>query len=104
MDGAPAMIAVRGRRRIAAALGAFAGGLLAALPAVASADDGLRALDRGADWTAVILLLGLSLAALFLIGSTIYLYLRQRGLHWDYQLPEGALSEGQFVDPDAEHD
>ena len=50
-----------------------------------------------------LLLVGLALVAAVLLTSIGYLYRRQRGLHWDYQLPHGALSEGQTASTD-DHD
>ena len=89
------------RVRLAAAIG---GALAAAMPGVAAAQEGQRELETPADATMVVGLVGLGVAALFATSSIAYLYRRQRRLHWDYQLPDGWLSEGQGVDPDAAHD
>ena len=91
----------RGRvdRRLA---GVLLGLLAAALPAAAAAHDGQRELDAPADTEVALLLLGLGLLGTFVVISIGFLYRRQRGLRWDYQLPEGALSEGQGRDPDEE--
>ena len=90
--------AVRGRL-LAATLGVAA----AAMPhVVAAADDPSRALAVPGDTGTVIALVGLGIVALFGLGSVAFLYRRQRGLRWGYQLPEGALSEGQGES--ADHD
>ncbi len=81
--------------------GVLFGLLAAALPAAASAQEG-RALDAPADAGVAVLLLGLGLLGAFVAISVGFLYRRQRRLHWDYQLPEGALSEGEGSDPDEE--
>ena len=96
------MPALRRKRRIAATLGTLAGAIAAVMPAVAIADEGRRELATPIDLGAVILLLALGLAALLVAASVLYLYRRQRNLHWDYQLPEGALSEAHFTDADGD--
>ena len=96
------MPALRRKRRIAATLGTLAGAIAAVMPAVAIADEGRRELATPIDLGAVILLLALGLAALLVAASVLYLYRRQRNLHWDYQLPEGALSEADFTDADGD--
>ena len=88
-------LAVRGR--LAATIG---GALAAAVPAVAAAQEGLRELETPADTTPAIALTVLAVAALLAVSSIAFLYRRQRRLHWDYQLPEGWLSESAGVDPD----
>ncbi len=80
------------RRLLAATLGAAA----AAMPHVAAADhDPSRALATPDDTAMVVLLTALGIAALFGVTSIAFLYRKQRGLHWDYQLAEGTLSEGE---------
>ena len=74
------------------------GALAAALPAAAGAAEGRRQLEAPADAAAALLLLGAALLGLLALASIGYLYRRQRGLHWDYQLPDGALSEGEAAD------
>ena len=79
-------------RLLAATLGVAA----AAMPHAALANhDPSRALSAPTDTGAVVALTALGIAALFAASSVAYLYRRQRGLRWDYQLPEGALSEGE---------
>ncbi len=92
------MLATRGR--LAATIG---GAVAAALPGVAAAQEGLRELPAPADTTTAVTLTVLGVATLFVIASIAFLYRRQRDLSWDYQLPDGWLSEGHGVDPDAEH-
>jgi hypothetical protein len=92
------VLAVRGRL-----VAALAGTLAAAVPALASAQEGLRELETPGDTTTAVTLVVLGIAGLFLLASIAYLYRRQRRLRWDYQLPEGWLSEGQGVDA-AAHD
>ncbi len=72
------------------------------MPAVAMADEGLRELATPIDLDEVILFLALGVAALLVAASVLYLYRRQRNLHWDYQLPEGALSESDLTDGDGD--
>ena len=57
-------------------------------------DDG-PPLAAPADAGTVLALLALGLAALLAVTSVAFLYRRQRGLRWDYQLPDGQLSEGE---------
>ena len=72
------------------AVGALAGVLFAALPGVASAAEGGRALDTPGDtMTAVLATLG-GIAAVFLIAALGYLYRAHRGLEWDFQQPDAA--------------
>ena len=91
------------RRSCGVAGGITAGVLAALLPSIAAASHGDRALDPPADMGTALLLAGLVLAAGLVLTSIGYLYRRQRGLHWDYQLPHGALSEGQTASTD-DHD
>lgn len=91
-------VAVRGRL-----LAAVAGSAAALVPGIAAAQEGLRELETPADTTTAVTLVLLGVAGLFLVASIAYLYRRQRRLRWDFQLPEGWLSEGQGIDPDA-HD
>lgn len=98
------MPALRGKRRIAVTLGALAGALAAAMPAVAMADEGRRELATPTDLGEAMVFLVLGLAAVIVAASVLFLYRRQRNLHWDYQLPEGALSEADFTDADADGD
>ena len=98
-------LAAAARGRLAATIG---GALAVALPGVAAAQKGLRELETPADTTPAVALVVLAVAALFAVSSIAFLYRRQRRLHWDYQLPDGWLSEGagldpDGVDPDAEH-
>jgi hypothetical protein len=76
-------------------LGVLGGVLAAALPAAASAEEGLRQLNRPTDAETAVLLVALGVLGGFVLASIGFLYRRQRGLRWDYQLPDGALSEGQ---------
>ena len=77
-------------------LAAAAGALAALAPAAALADgEASRALAAPADAWTVVAWLALGLAALLAATSIAYLYRKQRGLRWDYQLPEGQLSEGE---------
>ena len=80
----------------------FTGALLAMLPAFASAEEVKRALDTPADSDAALLMLGLGFLVVFVLSSIGFLYRRQRGLRWEYQLPEGALSEGEGHAADAD--
>ena len=90
--------AMRGR-----VLAATLGGAAAAIPHVAAADhDPSRALATPDDTAMVVLLTALGIAALFGVTSIAFLYRKQRGLHWDYQLAEGTLSEGEGES--ADHD
>ena len=88
------------RRSCGVAGGVTAGVLAALLPSIASAEHAGGALDPPADMATALLLVGLALVAAMLLTSIGYLYRRQRGLHWDYQLPHGALSEGQAAGDD----
>ena len=90
--------AVRGRL-LAATLGVAA----AAAPHVAAADhDPSRALATPDDTATVVLFTALGIVALFGVSSIAFLYRKQRGLRWDYQLAEGTLSEGEGES--ADHD
>lgn len=80
----------------------WAGALVALLPAVASAEEVKRALDKPADSDAALLMLGLGFLVMFVLSSIGFLYRRQRSLRWEYQLPEGALSEGEGHAADAD--
>jgi len=71
---------------------------------VAAAQEGLRELETPADTTQAVAFAVLGVLGLFGVSSIGFLYRRQRRLRWDYQLPEGWLSEGHGVDPDAAHD
>ena len=97
--------------RVAAHLSALRGRLLAAtlgvtaaaMPHVVGAEhDPSRALAVPGDTGTVVALVALGIAALFGVTSVAFLYRKQRGLSWDYQLPDGALSEGQGAS--ADHD
>ena len=97
--------------RVVAHLGAVRGRLLAAtlgvavaaMPHVVSAKhDPSRALEVPGDTTTVIALTALGLVALFAATSVAFLYRKQRGISWDYQLADGTLSEGEG-EPD-DHD
>ena len=91
MQVATHLSALRGRL-LAATLGAAA----AAMPYVAAAEhDPSRALAVPGDTGTVVALTVLGIVALFAVSSLAFLYRKQRGLSWDYQLPDGALSEGQ---------
>ena len=98
--------------RVAAHLSSVRGRLLAltlgvtaaAMPHVAAANhDPSRALAVPDDTGTVVALVALGIAALFGLTSVAFLYRKQRGLHWDYQLPDGALSEaeGESADHDS---
>lgn len=83
--------AMRGRL-LAATLGVTA----AAMPHVATAKhDPSRALAVPDDTGMVIALTALGIVALFAATSVAFLYRKQRGLSWDYQLADGTLSEGE---------
>lgn len=92
------------RRRYGAAIGLAAGALAALLPSIAAADHPGRALDPPGDWPTALLLTAIALAAGLVLTAVGYLYRRQRGLHWDYQLPHGALSEGELAEDDHDGD
>ena len=79
------------RRATAAALFRVLRGMAAAL----ADGEASRALAAPADAWTVVAWLALGLAALLAATSIAYLYRKQRGLRWDYQLPEGQLSEGE---------
>jgi hypothetical protein len=90
--------------RVAAHLGAMRGRLLAAtlgvtaaaMPHVVAAEHGpSRALSTPDDTATVVLFTALGIVALFGVSSIAFLYRKQRGLRWDYQLAEGTLSEGE---------
>ena len=76
---------IRMSRRLGAALAAVVG---LALPAVASAAEGGRALERPGDWTQVMVITVLSVVALFLVASIGRLYQIRRTLHWRFQDPD----------------
>ncbi|MCY3655324.1 MAG: hypothetical protein OXG95_01780 [Chloroflexi bacterium] len=83
--------AMRGRL-LAATLGVTA----AAMPHVAAAKhDPSRSLAVPDDTGMVIALTALGIVALFAVTSVAFLYRKQRGLSWDYQLADGTLSEGE---------
>ena len=83
--------AVRGRL-----LGAALGVTAAALPHVAAAKhDPSRALELPGDTGVAVALTALGIVALFAVTSVAFLYRKQRGLSWDYQLADGTLSEGE---------
>lgn len=83
--------AMRGRL-LAATLGVMA----AAVPHVAAAKhEPSRALAVPDDTGMVIALTALGIVALFAATSVAFLYRKQRGLSWDYQLADGTLSEGE---------
>ena len=82
---------------------ALAGVLAAAWPASAAAEEGARELGTPAEMETALLLLGLGLIGTFVAASIGFLYRRQRGLRWDYQLPEGALSEGSSPEDQDSH-
>lgn len=90
------LVAMRGGAMRARLLAAALGVTAAAVPFVAAADDGSsRALATPDDTAMVVLLTALGIAALFGVTSIAFLYRKQRGLRWDYQLAEGTLSEGE---------
>ncbi|MXW35209.1 MAG: hypothetical protein F4X26_08065 [Chloroflexi bacterium] len=97
--------------RVAAHLGAMRGRLLAvtlgaaaaATPhVVAASSDSSRALDVPGDTAVAVALTALGIVALFGVTSVAFLYRKQRGLRWDYQLADGTLSEGEGES--ADHD
>ena len=88
------------RRSCGVAGGITAGVVAALLPSLAAADHPDPALDPPGDMATALLLVGLALAAMMVLAAIGYLYRRQRGLHWDYQLPHGALSEGEAAGDD----
>jgi hypothetical protein len=79
-----------------------AGALIAMLPALAAAEEAKRALDTPADSDAALLMLGLGFLGVFVAASIGFLYRQQRELRWDYQLSDGALSEGEGHAADAD--
>lgn len=90
--------AVRGRL-LAASLGVA----VAAMPhVVAAKHDPSRALDAPGDTGTVVALTALGIVGLFAATSVAFLYRKQRGISWDYQLADGTLSEGEG-EPD-DHD
>ncbi len=79
-------------RRLAAA---GVGAAVAAWPVLAAAQGGGgRAVDAADDFWKVTLVTALGAGALLLVAAIGYLYRRERGLAWDFQLP----------DPDEHHD
>ena len=79
------------KRLAASGVGAAA----AAWPAlVAAQGGGSRAIGLGDDFWKVTLVTTLGVGVLFLVAAIGYLYRRERGLAWDFQLP----------DPDEHHD
>ena len=88
-------------RRSCGVAGGIAAGVVAALlPSLAAAEHPDPALDPPGDMATALLLVGLAVAAMMVLAAIGYLYRRQRGLHWDYQLPHGALSEGEAAGDD----
>lgn len=68
---------------------ATGGGLaLAAVPALARAQESSRALGTPADLWPVLLVTALALGALLAAAAIGYLYRRERGLTWDFQRPD----------------
>ncbi len=79
-------------RRLAAA---GVGAAVAASPALAAAQGGgSRAVGVADDFWKVALVTALGVGALLAVAAIGYLYRRERGLAWDFQLP----------DPDQHHD
>ncbi len=96
-------VAMHGRAMRGRLLAATLGVTAAAVPYVAAAEDGSsRALATPDDTAMVVLLTALGIVALFGVSSIAFLYRKQRGLRWDYQLAEGTLSEGEGES--ADHD
>lgn len=91
---------VRAAALMAVLMAALTGALVALLPSIAAAKHDGRALDPPGDMAAALFWVGIALAITFVLTSLGFLYRRQRGLHWDYQLPDGALSEGEFAADD----
>lgn len=81
-------VRLRGVRRLRVVLAAGLGAGLSLLPAVAGAQGVDRTLDTPDDALGVVALTALGVAALLLVSVIGYLYRRQRGLHWDFQVPE----------------
>jgi len=67
---------------------AVAAAIGVALPAVASAAEGSRALERPDDSTQVVLVTVLGVVVLFLVASVGRLYQVRRSLHWRFQDPD----------------
>ena len=68
---------------------ATGGGLvMAAVPALARAQENSRALGAPADLWPALLVTALALGALFVAAAVGYLYRRERGLTWDFQRPD----------------
>lgn len=77
-----------GGRRLRALLAAGLGAGLSSLPVVAGAQGTDRALDPPGDALGVVAFTALGVAALLFVSGIGYLYRRQRGLRWDFQVPE----------------
>jgi len=63
------------------------GGLLALLPAIASAQEDTRTLEPADDWGRVMLLTFAALLAVLLVATLGYLYRAKRNIVWDFQQP-----------------
>ncbi len=71
------------------------GAAVAAWPALAAAQSGnSRAIGAADDFWKVALVTAFGAGALLLVAAIGYLYRRERGLAWDFQLP----------DPEQQHD
>ncbi len=77
------------RRRIGRAAAATTGAAAALLPSLAAAQEGAgRSLDAPDDAMGTVLATAGAVAALFLVASIGYLYMRIRGLEWGFQEKE----------------
>ncbi len=63
------------------------GALVALLPVIASAEEGSRVLERGEDWSKVMILTFATLLAVMLLATLGYLYRVKRNIVWDFQAP-----------------
>jgi hypothetical protein len=76
-------------KRISRWLSAAAAGAIGlALPAVASAQEATRSLERPEDSNQVVIVTVLAVVALFLVASVGRLYQIRRSLHWTFQDPD----------------
>lgn len=70
------------------ALTVLTAGLLALIPVVASAAEEGRVLERGDDWSRVMIVTVATLLGVMLVATLGYLYRVRRNIVWDFQRPE----------------